>query len=156
MGHGVSAPDATAAATPQVAERLAALEARLRAAPFHEWLGLRVLGVDDDGLRIGATWRTEWENGTEQRVTHGGIIAALLDLTADWAIADALGQPAPTLDFQVHYLRAAAPGDLVVVGRVVKPGRSITFAEAELYDGQGKQVAVGRGTYASFAAPGGA
>ena len=132
-------------------EHAARLEEQMRAAPFHEWLDLRVLSADDSHITIRSTWRPEWDNGTASRSTHGGIIAALLDLAADWAIASAVGVPAPTLDFSVHYLRAAKPGDLTVTGRLVKGGRSITFAEAELVDADGKQIAVGRGTYASFA-----
>jgi uncharacterized protein (TIGR00369 family) len=127
------------------------LEARLRDAPFHEWLGLRVIDATDTEITLAATWRAEWNNGTEARTTHGGVVMTLLDLAADWAIASAVGAPVPTIDFSVNFLRAAAPGDLTVVGRIVKLGRSITVAEAEVLDANGKSVAVGRGTYASFA-----
>ncbi|WP_324651075.1 PaaI family thioesterase [Georgenia sp. H159] len=127
------------------------LEERLLAAPFHRWLGLRVLSVSPEELRLGATWRPEWENGTTERVTHGGILATLLDLAADWALVASLGDPAPTIDFTTHFLRAAPPGDLVVVARPVKLGRSLTVAEAEVLSEAGKQIAVGRGTYATFA-----
>ncbi|MET9761963.1 PaaI family thioesterase [Streptomyces sp. NPDC006372] len=126
------------------------IEDRIRLSPFHTWLDLRVLEADASQLRLRATWREEWSNGDSRHSTHGGIVAALLDLAADWAIACAGGQTAPTLDFAVQYLRAAKPGDLVVVGRVLKLGRSVTFAEAEVLDSDGETVAVGRGTYASF------
>ncbi|MFB7496471.1 PaaI family thioesterase [Streptomyces sp. NPDC056161] len=128
----------------------AELEARIRRSPFHTWLGLRVLTADASQLRLRASWREEWSNGNSLRTTHGGIVAALLDLAADWAIACAGGQTAPTLDFSVQYLRAAQPGHLTVVGRVLKQGRSVTFAEAEVLDADGRTLAVGRGTYASF------
>jgi uncharacterized protein (TIGR00369 family) len=127
------------------------LEERIRQAPFHNWLGLRVIDATDTDITLTATWRPEWDNGTEARTTHGGVVMTLLDLAADWAIASAMGAPVPTLDFSVNFLRAAAPGDLTVIGRIVKLGRSITVAEAEVLDGAGKSVAVGRGTYASFA-----
>ncbi|WP_152191873.1 PaaI family thioesterase [Georgenia satyanarayanai] len=129
----------------------AELEERILTSPFHRWLGLRVVSVSPQELRLSATWREEWENGTTARVTHGGILATLLDLAADWALVASQGTPAPTIDFTTHFLRAAAPGDLLVVARPVKLGRSLTVAEAEVLDGAGKQVAVGRGTYASFA-----
>ncbi|WP_218013698.1 PaaI family thioesterase [Georgenia sp. 311] len=129
----------------------AELEERLLASPFHRWLGLRVVSVSPQELRLAATWREEWDNGTPERVTHGGILATLLDLAADWALVASLGSPAPTIDFTTHFLRAATPGDLEVVARPVKLGRSLTVAEAEVLDGAGKQVAVGRGTYATFA-----
>lgn len=135
----------------QAAVTPAQIEEQLLASPFHQWLGLRVLSVTPAELRLTATWRSEWANGTVEQVTHGGILATLLDLTADWALLAALGAPAPTIDFTTHFLRPAPPGDLVVVGRPVKLGRSLTVAEAEILNPAGKQVAVGRGTYATFA-----
>ena len=125
------------------------LQERLHTAPFHEWLGLKVHSVTDTGLELSATWRPEWANSTG--MTHGGILGSLLDLAADWALVATQSDPAPTIDFTVHYLRPAAPGDLTVRAQLVRAGRSLTVAEAEVVDGGGKVLAVGRGTYASFA-----
>jgi uncharacterized protein (TIGR00369 family) len=144
-------PSATESAETEPSAKALELEARLRAAPFHDWLGLRVVDATATDITLTATWREEWDNGTEARTTHGGVVMTLLDLAADWAIASAVGAPVPTLDFSVHFLRAAKPGNLTVIGRIVKNGRSITVAEAEVLDADGKSVAVGRGTYASFA-----
>ena len=127
----------------------AQLQERLRKAPFHEWLGIEVRTVTADSLELTATWREEWANSVG--ITHGGIVASLLDLAADWSLVATQGAPAPTIDFTVHYLRAAKPGDLTVKAKIVRPGRSLTVAEAEVLDAEGKTVAVGRGTYASFA-----
>jgi uncharacterized protein (TIGR00369 family) len=142
---------ASSAPAPTPSAKALELEQRIRQAPFHEWLGLRVVDATATDIHLTATWRPEWDNGTEARTTHGGVVMTLLDLAADWAIASAVGAPVPTLDFSVNFLRAAAPGDLTVIGRIVKLGRSITVAEAEVLDAAGKSVAVGRGTYASFA-----
>ena len=127
----------------------AELQQRLRQAAFHEWLGIEVLAVEADSLELKATWRAEWANS--MGITHGGIVASLLDMAADWSLVATQGTPAPTIDFTVHYLRAAKPGDLTVRASIVRPGRSLTVAEAEVFDAEGKTIAVGRGTYASFA-----
>jgi hypothetical protein len=29
-------------------------------APYHKWLGLKVVAVDDGGIELKATWREEW------------------------------------------------------------------------------------------------
>jgi uncharacterized protein (TIGR00369 family) len=42
---------------------------------------------------------------------------------------------------------AAMPGDLVAKGRVVKFGGQFSTAEAQVFDGAGKLLASGRGTY---------
>ena len=28
--------------------------------PYHQWLGLKVIALYDDGIEIKATWREEW------------------------------------------------------------------------------------------------
>jgi len=120
-------------------------------APFHQWLGLKVLALHDDGIEVKATWREEWVVNTEIRYTHGGILAALIDLAADWALVKYTGRGVPTIDMRVDYHAAAMPGDLIARGRVIKSGRQFSTAEAQIFDAEGKLLASGRGTY--FTAP---
>ncbi|PTB18662.1 phenylacetic acid degradation protein [Trinickia symbiotica] len=125
------------------------IEARLRRAPFHDWLGLKVLSVGEGEIELAATWRDEWVVNPEKRYTHGGILAALVDLAADWALVSKTGRGVPTIDLRVDYHRAAFPGDLRVTGKVIRFGGQVSTAEAYVYDSDGKLVASGRGTYAS-------
>ncbi len=119
--------------------------------PFHKWLGLQVIAVHDDAIEIKASWREEWVVNVERRYTHGGILAALVDLGADWAMVRKLGRGVPTIDMRVDYHSAAMPGDLTVKGKVVRMGGQFSCAEAHVYSAEGKLVASGRGTY--FTAP---
>lgn len=125
----------------------AAVEEMLRRGPFHEWLGLRVQNVDEEGIELTATWREEWVVNPQGRYTHGGILAALVDLTADWALVAHTGRGVPTIDMRVDYHRAAMPGDLTAKGRIIKLGRQFSSAEASVYDQEGKLLASGRGVY---------
>jgi uncharacterized protein (TIGR00369 family) len=119
--------------------------------PYHQWLGLKVVSVEDDGIEIKATWREEWVVNPERRYTHGGVLAALVDLGADWAMVKKLGRGVPTIDLRVDYHAAAMPGDLTVRGKVIRMGRQFSTAEAQVLDATGKLLASGRGTY--FTAP---
>jgi uncharacterized protein (TIGR00369 family) len=119
--------------------------------PFHRWLGLKVVAVHDDGIELTATWREEWVVNPDRGYTHGGVLAALVDLAADWAMVKKLGRGVPTIDLRVDYHAAAMPGDLVARGKVVRLGGQFSTAEAHIYDSNGKLVASGRGTY--FTAP---
>jgi uncharacterized protein (TIGR00369 family) len=119
--------------------------------PFHRWLGLKVVAVHDDGIELTATWREEWVVNPDRGYTHGGVLAALVDLAADWAMVKKLGRGVPTIDLRVDYHAAAMPGDLVARGKVVRLGGQCSTAEAHIYDSNGKLVASGRGTY--FTAP---
>jgi uncharacterized protein (TIGR00369 family) len=120
-------------------------------APYHKWLGLRVVALHDDGIELVATWREEWVVNVERRYTHGGVLAALVDLGADWAMVKKLGRGVPTIDMRVDYHSPAMPGDLTIHGKVVRMGSQVSTAEARILDRDGKLLASGRGTY--FTAP---
>jgi len=115
--------------------------------PFNKWLNFTVLKAGEDGVEIKAVWRDEWMVNPERRYTHGGILAAIVDVAADYAIAARLGRPVPTIDIRVDYHKPAMPGDLTAKGRVVRIGSQFSTAEAYLYDQQGALIASGRGTY---------
>ena len=120
--------------------------------PFNKWLNFTVLKAGADGVEIRAAWREEWVVNPDRLYTHGGILAAIIDVAADYAIAAQLGRPVPTIDIRVDYHKAAMPGDLVAKARVVRLGSQYSTAEANLYDKDGALVASGRGTYFTAAA----
>lgn len=124
-----------------------ALQTRLLRGPYHQWLGLKVLEAGDGEIVIEAPWREEFVVNPEGGYTHGGILATLIDLGADWAIATKLGRPFPTVDLRVDYHRPAGKGALRVIGKIVRLGTTFTTAEATVEDSNGKLVASGRGTY---------
>jgi uncharacterized protein (TIGR00369 family) len=131
--------------TPEEVEQL------VRRSPFHQWLGIKVLAVQDDGVELKASWREEWVVHPERRYTHGGILASLVDIAADWAMVTRTRRGVPTIDMRVDYHAAAMPGDLIARGRIVKWGNQFSVAEAQVFDESGKLLASGRGTY--FTAP---
>lgn len=120
-------------------------------APYHQWLGLKVTALHEDGIELKATWREEWVVNPDRRYTHGGVLAALVDLAADWAMFTKTGRGVPTIDLRVDYHNAAMPGDLIARGTVVRMGGQFSTAEARIFDAAGKLLASGRGTY--FTAP---
>jgi uncharacterized protein (TIGR00369 family) len=119
--------------------------------PYHQWLGLQVMRIEQDSIEVKATWREEWVVNPERRTTHGGILAALVDLAADWALLARTGRGVPTIDLRVDYHRAAMPGDLIARGKVLKWGSQYSVCEAQVLDRDGQMVASGRGVY--FTAP---
>lgn len=125
-----------------------ALNNRILKAPFHRWLGLELKALNDDGIIVGVKWREEFVVNSERGYTHGGILATVIDISADYALAAKLGRPVPTIDIRVDYHRPAK-GDLIVKARPIKLGGSFCTAQAEVYDESEKLVASGRGVYAS-------
>ena len=123
------------------------VQALITRGPFHKWLGLRVVKVESDAIEVTATWREDWIVNPDKRYTHGGILAALVDLAADWALVTRTGRGVPTLDLRIDYHRAAMPGDLTARGRVIKWGSQFSVAEGEVLDEAGNLLASGRGLY---------
>ena len=123
------------------------VQALVTRGPFHQWLGLEVQKVEADLVEIKAKWREEWVVNPDRRYTHGGILAALVDLAADWALVSRAGRGVPTIDMRIDYHRAAMPGDLLARGKVVKWGSQFSVSQAEVFDGEGQLVASGRGVY---------
>lgn len=124
------------------------IQARLLKGPYHQWLGLEVVEVGEGSIELTAKWRGEWVVNVEGGYTHGGILAALVDLTADWALVSKTGKGVPTVDLRVDYHRAAK-GDLRATGKVIKFGKQFSVAEAQVFDAEGNLVASGRGLYST-------
>jgi len=130
---------------------LARVQELVTRGPYHQWLGLKVVAVHEDGIELKATWREEWVVNPDRRYTHGGVLATLVDLGADWAMVRKLGRGVPTISLHVDYHAVAMPGDLTIRGKVVRMGAQFSTAEAHVFDAQGKLIASGRGTYLTAA-----
>ena len=129
---------------PLTPERVTAM---IRRGPYHQWLGLEVVAVAEDGIELKAQWREDWVVNPDRRYTHGGILSALVDLAADWAMVAKTGRGVPTIDLRVDFHAAAMPGDLTAKGKIVRFGGQVSTSEAQVFDSSGKLVASGRGTY---------
>ena len=125
------------------------LQERISLAPFHQWLGLKVVEMNEDGIKLSVPWREEFVVNTKAGYTHGGILATIIDTAADYALAAKIGGPIPTVDLRVDYHRPAMQGELTVEARPIKLGRTFSTAEAFVYDSQDTLLASGRGVYHS-------
>lgn len=125
----------------------AGLDAQVQDSPFHQWLGVRLSKLTAEMVELTLPWREEFVSHPKIRYTHGGILATLIDLAADYAIAAQLGRGVPTVDLRIDYHKAAMPGPLVARARVIKMGRTLATAEANIYDQNDALIASGRGVY---------
>jgi len=116
-------------------------------APYRQWLGLKVIALHEDGIELTATWREEWVVNPDRRYTHGGVLATLVDLGADWAMVTKTGRGVPTIDLRIDYHAVAMPGDLTIRGKIVRMGSQFSTSEARVFDAEGKLLASGRGSY---------
>jgi uncharacterized protein (TIGR00369 family) len=88
---------------------------------------------------------------------HGGYACTVLDSAAGCAVQTTLphGLAYTSLELKVSFLSALSTttGPLTAIGRVIKPGKRVAFAEAELVDSAGKVVATASSTLLVFPIP---
>ncbi len=120
--------------------------------PFHQWLLPELLEVvaDEGIVRIRLPIRQEFCRMPERPELHGGIIAAIADITGHAAIASQLFHSVATIDMRVDYLRLAAGTELIAVGTVIKLGRTIGVADVQIRDDKDKLVATSRASYVTM------
>ena len=112
---------------------------------FIEHLGVKTVALDDGHARVELDLKPEFTNsfGT----AHGGVIMTLLDVALCQA-ARTQHPDAPgivTIGMATSFI-AGGVGRLVADGRVLKPGRTTIFAEAEVRNADGTLVAKAIGT----------
>lgn len=87
-------------------------------------------------------------------IVHGGVVATIIDTATFWAAFLRLpeGHGLVNIDLKLNYLLPVAEGILVARGFCIRPGRSVSYAEAKVFNGQDKLVA--HGTSSLMALPG--
>jgi len=125
------------------------IQAILKApSPASEFLGLEVLEVDTDELRVKLAFNAEPRVCNKWGGIHGGMVAAMLDDLMAIAVGLSLewGEISPTLEMKASFVAAGRPGRLTGEGWTVKRGKSVAFIEAELRNDAGELVATGSST----------
>ena len=109
--------------------------------PIATLLGAKPLACDPVAGRITIWFEAKPEFCNLLGTVQGGMLAAMLDLVMSFSVLSTMGGPGfvvPTIDMTTHFLSPARPGRIVGEGAVVKKGRTITFMEGRLRDGEGK------------------
>ena len=126
-------------------------EEHILPAPFHQWPGLGVEEVTEDGIRITMPWREEFVVNRDAGYAHGGVLATLIAMATNYALAAKLGAPFPTTDLRVDYHRATLESELSAAARVIRLGRTFSTAEASVCDAEGRLLASDRDVHHSAA-----
>ncbi len=129
---------------------LAGLQAALDGSPFQAVLGIRVVKFDlaPPEIEFLLPFRPSLARQSGGEQIHGGVLATLMDVAGDYALALSLGYFTPTINLHTDFLRPAV-GSLRAVATVLRCGRSIGVADIRVYDREEKLVATGRGTYST-------
>ena len=81
-------------------------------------------------------------------IVHGGVIATLIDTATFWAAFLRLPEDAGlvNVDLKLNYLQSVIDGRLTAKGNCLRPGRSISYSEAAVFDENENLIAHGTST----------
>jgi uncharacterized protein (TIGR00369 family) len=137
-------PDATRVFNPRYRERLFAL---IDGAPFVRHMGMRLTDLAWGRATFAMTaaeFRLQPFN-----VVHGGNVATLIDTAAFWACFLSMGSDddgLASVDLKLNYLAPARVEPLDCTGTLIKAGKTLSYAEAEVRAADGRLIAHGTST----------
>jgi uncharacterized protein (TIGR00369 family) len=81
-------------------------------------------------------------------IVHGGVLATLIDTATFWAAFLRLPEDAGlvNVDLKLNYLQPVIDGRLIARGTCLRPGLSISYSEAKVFDQNENLIAHGTST----------
>ena len=132
-------------------EILRDLRRRVAGSQFLVWTGIELLDarLGEVDLQLDA----EPRHMNLQGLLHGGMITALADTAMGLAVRTKLepGTRHVTIQLSVQFLSPGGVGRAVAHGRVIRAGRQIAHAEADIVDAAGKLLARAQSSVAIIA-----
>ena len=116
---------------------------RIEKIPFVLLLGMKVISLDEEGLRMEMKVIPKLLNYFGG--VHGGGIVSLIDTAAYFAILPFLPKDnaLTTTEIKVNFIRSPRKGKLTARARIIHLGSRTAIGEAEIVNGDGNLVAKG-------------
>lgn len=130
--------------------------------PFNRLLGVKVDGISEESVRMKLEMRDDFVGHFVHRVLHGGVTAAVLDVTGGLAAFvgtlnkikhlpldeqvqrfNNLG----TIDLRIDYLRPGRGRWFLATAYILRIGSKVAVTRMELHDDNNNLIAVGTGAY---------
>jgi uncharacterized protein (TIGR00369 family) len=131
-----------------VADKIDEMNRFLQRSPFHNWLKCKVTAFNatDGTVTITFEERPELRRSPDATASHGGVIAAFVDIAGHAALQAQTGRGQPTIDLRVDYLR---PAEFPVTARATpkRIGKTIGIADVEILGRNGDASALGRAVF---------
>lgn len=128
-------------------DRLEELRALVADSPFYRWSGMALAEAEEGSVTLTLDLAAHHLN--LQGLAHGGVIATLADAAMGLSLRTALepGRRHVSVEIGVHYLRPVIRDRVRAIGRAVRIGREIAYAQADVLDANDRLLARADGTY---------
>ncbi|MFA3762846.1 thioesterase family protein [Yersinia sp. 2466 StPb PI] len=130
--------------------------------PFNRELGLRLTRFEQDYAEIAFDNNDKLVGNIAQRILHGGVIAAVLDVAAGLVcVGNSLVRHEPlikeqlqmklakmgTIDLRVDYLRPGRGEHFIASSSILRSGNKVSVARVELHNESQMHIASATATY---------
>lgn len=114
--------------------------------PFLKYIGVKVLELKDGYCKLSVVFKHDLTRSGG--ILNGGAIAGLADAAGGCAVLTANpGKNQVTVDLNLSFLRPIKKGPVVAEARVTKTGKTLSFADIKISDGDKEECAVANGTW---------
>ena len=114
--------------------------------PFLDFVGVKILELKEGYCRLSVDLKHELTRSGG--IMNGGAISTLADATGGCAVLTANpGRNQVTVNLNISFLMPIKKGPVTAEGKVVKTGKSMSFADIKIFDGDGIECAVASGTW---------
>jgi uncharacterized protein (TIGR00369 family) len=130
--------------------------------PYNKLLGLRIGSLDPAQPTVEIDMRDDLVGNFIHKTLHGGVTAAVLDVTGGLVAflnlmekLDELSREEKvarfaklgTIDLRIDYLRPGRGNHFVATGYILRTGNKVAVTRMELHNEQDTLIAVGTGAY---------
>ena len=118
----------------------------VNSSPYPSHMSMRLTSLELDR----ATVKLEIGNCHLQPygIVHGGVLSTLIDTATFWSVFMRIPEDAGlvNIDLKLNYLQAVQSGRLITEGYAIRSGRSISYAEAKVFNEDNELIAHGTST----------
>ncbi len=130
--------------------------------PFNQELGLQLQHFEEDHAQLTFKNQEKLVGNIAQRILHGGVIAAVMDVAAglvcvgnsltryETLTTEQLQQDLAkmgTIDLRVDYLRPGRGEHFIASSNIVRGGNKVSVARVELHNQENTHIASAMATY---------
>lgn len=117
------------------------IENEIQRQSYARLLGLKVLEAEEGRVVISCQKRADLLQQTG--ILHGGVIGGLCESTAGYAIQTMMpeGKDLVGVEYKISLMRAISGDTAIAVGKVLKMGKQLAVAEAEVFNQGSDKVA---------------
>ena len=130
--------------------------------PFNKLLGFKITKFSSEQSEVRFQWQESLVGNPMQKILHGGVTAAALDLVGGVVAAATIIQQLEdltptaieksisklgTIDLRTDFLRPGRGQEFIATAKIIRSGSKVAVARMEMHNEKGDHIAFGTGTY---------